>query len=201
MEYTVKARSKSNVKASETAVIATENWKGYSYHPYCTAQLEYVKDKGFQVLLTCYESAPLQRYKNFMDPVWTDSCLEFFANFAPQNTDCYLNFEMNSAGAWLVGFGPRRDGRVVPECFQNYQKPPKATVEADRWSVKLFLELDVLKELFGDFTPEDGYRFRGNFFKCGDETPAEHYLSWNPIEIEEPDFHRPDFFGDFVIRF
>ncbi|WP_336524905.1 carbohydrate-binding family 9-like protein, partial [Bacteroides acidifaciens] len=21
------------------------------------------------------------------------------------------------------------------------------------------------------------------------------FLSWNPIEIEKPDFHRPDFFG------
>lgn len=200
MEYTVKTHSRSRMESVPATEIATENWEGYSYRPHCTAQLEYIKDKGFQVKLVCYESAPLARYKNFMDPVWTDSCLEFFVNFAPQNTNKYLNFEMNSAGAWLVGWGENRDNRVVPEAFQAYAKPPKAVVEADRWSVSLFLELDLMKSLFGDFDPQDGYRFRGNFYKCGDETPAEHYLSWNPIGVPEPDFHVSEFFGDLVIQ-
>ncbi|WP_449033796.1 carbohydrate-binding family 9-like protein, partial [Prevotella sp.] len=26
-----------------------------------------------------------------------------------------------------------------------------------------------------------------------------HFLSWNPIDLPAPDFHRPDFFGE--IRF
>lgn len=34
-----------------------------------------------------------------------------------------------------------------------------------------------------------------NFYKCGDATTEPHYLSWNSIETDNPDFHRPDFFG------
>ena len=36
---------------------------------------------------------------------------------------------------------------------------------------------------------------KANFYKCGDNMPQKHYLSWHPIEIEKPNFHRPDHFG------
>ena len=41
----------------------------------------------------------------------------------------------------------------------------------------------------------DGKEVKANFYKCGDELQTPHFLSWNPIKIEKPDFHRPDFFG------
>jgi hypothetical protein len=40
---------------------------------------------------------------------------------------------------------------------------------------------------------------RANFYKCGDGTSVPHYVSWNPIEVENPDFHRPEFFGELVM--
>ena len=64
---------------------------------------------------------------------------------------------------------------------------------------EVFLPLKDMKELFGDFDPQPGYRFLGNFYKCGDETPAEHYLSWHPITSAGPDFHRPECFGTLEI--
>jgi hypothetical protein len=39
------------------------------------------------------------------------------------------------------------------------------------------------------------WEIKANFYKCGDELQTPHFLSWNPIEIDQPDFHRPDFFG------
>ncbi len=41
-----------------------------------------------------------------------------------------------------------------------------------------------------------GRSVKANFYKCGDELPEPHYLSWNPINLEKPNFHTPDFFGD-----
>ena len=41
----------------------------------------------------------------------------------------------------------------------------------------------------------DGKSIRANFYKCGDKLQTPHFLSWNPINVETPDFHRPDFFG------
>jgi hypothetical protein len=41
----------------------------------------------------------------------------------------------------------------------------------------------------------DGMTATGNVYKCGDNLPVPHFISWNPITTENPDFHRPDFFG------
>ena len=46
-----------------------------------------------------------------------------------------------------------------------------------------------------NFTLESGKIIRANFYKCGDLTPQEHYLSWNPMTSETPAFHRPCDFG------
>jgi hypothetical protein len=46
----------------------------------------------------------------------------------------------------------------------------------------------------------DGKTIKGNFYKCGDKTSVPHFLSWNPIILPSPDFHRPDFFGEFSFR-
>jgi len=44
-----------------------------------------------------------------------------------------------------------------------------------------------------EFVNPQGRLFKANFYKCGDELPLPHYLSWNPIYTETPDFYRPDF--------
>ncbi|MBQ9545452.1 MAG: HAD-IA family hydrolase [Clostridia bacterium] len=193
MEYVVRTKK----APAETAAIASINWLGYRYKPACTARLVYDEGKGFEVTLVCREANPLARYKGFYEPVWTDSCMEFFANFAPQNTDNFFNLEMNSAGGWLFGFGPERDGREpLGEIAKKWDFAPKAKVFSDHWQVSAYFKLGMLFELFGEFDPKPGYTFRGNFFKCGEETPMEHYLSWSPIVSPGPDFHRPEFFGD-----
>ena len=43
-------------------------------------------------------------------------------------------------------------------------------------------------------------RLRANFYKCGDETAHPHFLSWSPIGTPSPDFHRPEFFGELILR-
>ena len=46
-----------------------------------------------------------------------------------------------------------------------------------------------------DINSLDGRSIRANFYKCGDLLQKPHFLSWNPIPVEKPDFHRPDHFG------
>ena len=48
-------------------------------------------------------------------------------------------------------------------------------------------------------TSLDGQTIRANFYKCGDNLETPHFLSWNPIELEKPNFHCPEFFG--MLRF
>jgi hypothetical protein len=43
-----------------------------------------------------------------------------------------------------------------------------------------------------------GVECRGNIYKCGDALPVPHYVSWRPIDTPDPDFHRPEYFGQIV---
>jgi cellulose/xylan binding protein with CBM9 domain len=40
-----------------------------------------------------------------------------------------------------------------------------------------------------------GQTWRGNLFKCGDETSHPHWASWAPIG-QELNFHQPEKFGE-----
>ena len=40
-----------------------------------------------------------------------------------------------------------------------------------------------------------GLKATANFMKCGDETSDPHFVTWAPIATENPDYHRPEFFG------
>ena len=35
-----------------------------------------------------------------------------------------------------------------------------------------------------------------NFYKCGDDLPEPHFVSWNKIEAPTPNFHLPKYFGE-----
>ena len=61
------------------------------------------------------------------------------------------------------------------------------------WEVALVIPYTVFFK--HHITSLDGKIITANFYKCGDELQTPHFLSWNPIKIEKPDFHRPDFFG------
>ena len=37
-----------------------------------------------------------------------------------------------------------------------------------------------------------------NFYKCADATSMPHYVTWNPVLTDKPDFHRPEFFGELI---
>ena len=45
-----------------------------------------------------------------------------------------------------------------------------------------------------------GLKSNANFYKCGDKSAEEHYLSWNSIATERPDFHRPEYFGSIIFE-
>jgi hypothetical protein len=61
------------------------------------------------------------------------------------------------------------------------------------------LTVDIPFSLLGIDAHNLPASIKANFYKCGDETSVPHYVSWNPIEVENPDFHRPEFFGELVM--
>ncbi len=181
------------------ARINTYRWRT-GHAPKAEARLVFVAEHGFYLHMRCAESSPRAVYRDYMDPVYTDSCLEFFADWLGDGR--YINLEMNANGAQLSCIGPNRHHRTpIAERTGGDIFPIKAEVFTDAWCVTATLPLDLLARVLGVkcLTVGPGFAFRGNFYKCGDATAMPHYGMWHPVESEHPDFHRPEFFGKIVV--
>lgn len=132
--------------------------------------------------------------------IWEDSCVEFFC--MPAGDGIYYNVECNCTGKLLVAVGKDRNERLAApaEIMQSIDRwaslgttPFDTRLEPTKWELALRLPIAAFfKHKFDSF---DGLTASGNFYKCGDCLPVPHFISWNPITTENPDFHRPEFFG------
>lgn len=200
--YTIKIITDSfQVESAVPVHVDVYNWGG-DYRPETTARLCFIEGKGFALRLCCKESNPTATVQPPYGHVCIDSCIEFFANFAPDVPHSpYINFEVNALGTMCCEFGEK--GGVRPRFEANNIPFPTISTfkQEDCWGANLFIGLDTLKAVYGeDFTIGKGDRIRGNFFKCGDKTPNPHYGSYTKIGWEYPSFHQPQFFADMMIE-
>ena len=151
--------------------------------------------ESLYVRLRAAEEDIRAEYTAPLSPVHRDSCLEFF--FMPEGGDRYFNFEINPNGCLHIGFGHgRHDSTVLyrrdaAELFAiRTQRTP------DGWEAAYRIPLAFLRLFYPEFLFEGV--LRANVYKCGDDTPHPHYLAWNPVLTETPDFHRPEYFGKMV---
>ena len=148
--------------------------------------------RNLYVRLRASEKHIRAEYSAPLSPVCQDSCLEFF--FMPEGEDRYFNFEINPNGCLHVGFGRGRGDRTVlyrRDMDTLFAIRPLKT--PDGWEVFYRIPLSFLRLFWPDFTFTGN--LRANVYKCGDLTLHEHYLAWNPVTSETPDFHRPQDFG------
>ena len=149
-------------------------------------------EEALYASLRAAEAEIRAKYTAPLSPVHRDSCLEFF--FMPEKGDRYFNFEVNPNGCMHIGFGHNRADRVVltrrddAEFFRI-----KSERTPDGWAVSYRIPLSFLRLFYPEFAFSG--LLRANAYKCGDDTAHPHYLSWNPVNSLQPDFHRPEDFG------
>ena len=193
MNYIIPIEKEIDFSRAEKAMISNYKWtEGYSPEAY--AQLICILGRGFALRMTCKEVNPKAVYTNYNDPVYKDSCMEFFASFNPESNK-YMNFEMNSNGAFLAAVRTERANKTPIDTLAPLPEV-KAVHAEDGWSVEVFFSNELIGALFGKDSFKSGESFKGNFYKCGDDMPQKHYLSWNPIGTERPNFHTPQYFGE-----
>ena len=148
--------------------------------------------EALHVHLRAVEKNIRAEYTVPLSPVCLDSCLEFF--FMPEKEDRYFNFEINPNGCLYIGFGHgRQDSTTLyrENMKELFDIRPQKTQNG--WEVFYRIPLSFLRLFVPDFTFTGA--LRANVYKCGDLTEHRHYLSWNPVTSETPDFHRPGDFG------
>ncbi len=196
MVYKLPYRKGFNFTDAEVAKIAYSPW--YPDSPRGVFQAAFIEGQGMLVQITSYEKNPLATFHHNDDPVWTDSCVECFVNFAPDRDDRYLNIEVSAGGGVLIGVGPGREDRLPITDFAPYPKVT-VTVRDESWDALYLIPLSLIEAVYGKIDFKPGYAFKGNFNMCREE--GWHYCqTWNPIETPRADFHRPEFFGDLILE-
>ena len=185
----------------EPANIDCYRWDVNGYRPHAEARVMY-DERGLHVVLTAQE-AEIRAQAEMRGAICTDSCLEFF--FQPDvNCARYVNVEMNPLGIHMIGIGEGRFNRFeaaqlpLPNMQINYTALPPDDYAAEAWGIAYTVPAGFLKLWFGvELKP--GLQMRGNFYKCGDKSRYEHYGMWNEVEVDKPDFHRPEYFGKLAL--
>lgn len=155
-------------------------------------------EAAIYVRLRAWETEIRAEHSGLLQSVCEDSCLEFFLR--PTDDLRYFNFEFNPNCALYLGYGTNVTEltRLIvadePALFQ-----PKAARLSDGWEITYRVPFAFIRRFFPDFTPCEGLAMYGNCYKCGDLTVRQHYLSWNPMRCDTPQFHRPQDFGRLIL--
>ncbi len=155
-------------------------------------------DTGIHVHLSCKEQNIRKELTQKFDPIWEDSCLEFFIR--PTEDLHYFNFEFNANCALFLGYckGKPNIIRLILPNHMNTFKPVVNFTEGG-WEITYTIPFQFIQNFFHDFQPKSGLQFYGNCYKCGDKTVIPHYLMWNPIP-EGISFHAPEHFGRLILE-
>jgi len=176
------------------------NWaKEYPYRPITQFNIARSKDSLF-IKYSVRGSMLRAIYSNDQEPVNEDSCVEFFCKL-PDN-DKYMNFEFNCIGTCKASKRVERNKDVTPYSKEELSMIKRFPTLGRRafnemegmfdWELTVKIPLRVM-----GINPNNlPKKILGNFYKCADGTDSRHFVTWSPVKTEQPDFHRPEFFGE-----
>lgn len=177
-------------------------WSDYPYKPLATFNIAHTEKSLYIDFFVRCNYLRAENYTN-NSPVSQDSCVEFFVSPKADDT-LYYNFEFNCIGT--VNASHRRE-RKNPARLSDDEiaqimryascgtRPFKEMEGIFAWNLLVVIPLS----LFGVKYSGIPLTLRANFYKCASATSAPHYLTWNPVHAERPDFHRPMDFGKLVL--
>ncbi len=178
---------------AEVASVSINNWKQFDYIPKTEARLLY-SDYGIHIRFMTNERPLLARYTAQNDPVSKDSCVEFFLR--PNGNDKrYINFEFNPFGTMYAAARiVRDDKKFFPEDKHYFEVI--SYVDDGVWLLQFVIPFAFLETYYGSYTK----KMYGNLYKCGGDVTHEHYLSYYPLDPKEVNFHKPEYFGEFILE-
>ncbi|MBR5638641.1 MAG: hypothetical protein IKW83_02645 [Muribaculaceae bacterium] len=182
----------------EHEIVECVNWQEeFPYKPFCSFVVA-VSLTRLYVFYSVISKDLRAVHTSDLSPVAEDSCVEFFMQIPGQEE--YWNFEFNCIGTLNASHRVERTNptRLTPEelaSIGRYSSCGNEMIEEQDgtfcWDLVVSIPLKLVG-LDGDNLPD---YVTGNFYKCGSKTAHPHYVSWNAIDSDRPDFHRPECFG------
>lgn len=127
------------------------------------------------------------------EKLWERDVFEIFVAPDAKNSRRYFEFEAAPTGEWLdLEMFISEDGERQPDFVYNSGMEVAAQI--------LDIEIQVLMKIGWDAfgkRPAAGDVWRGNLFRCIGFGKNRGYLTWQPTQTAEPNFHVPDKFGSF----
>ncbi len=181
-----------------TNSIQIVNWDEFSYVPKAQFRIGHT---GNEIWLKYYVNEnhlrALETRTN--GDVYKDSCVEFFVSHDNEN---YYNFEFSCIGTTHLAWGSGRNNRkfVDPKVVEKIaiksslgNQPFDNKSGEFNWEMMIRIPLESFA--YSKLKSFKELKATANFYKCGDETKVPHYVTWNPVKTENPDYHRPEYFG------
>lgn len=176
------------------------NWPTqFPYKPDCRVKIARSTDSLF-LHFKVVEKDIQALYANDHDPVWQDSCVEFFCKLPEQKS--YFNFEFNCIGTCLATKRDSRTDNIIPfnkeqmASIKRYASLGSTPFESKSGVFEWKLTVEIPLFLIGVVPGLLPDKLKANFYKCADESLVPHYLSWSLIATPDPDFHCPEYFGE-----
>ena len=181
--------------------IHSVNWKEYPYCP--IAVFDIARSKTCLYLRYFIKGYSLKAvYNENGSNVHKDSCVEFFCK-KPEDKQ-YINFEFNCIGTCDAA---HRESREIKTPFtaeeyaqiRHYATAGTQPFEERKGIHSGELTVAIPFRLMGIDEEHLPQKLLANFYHCADETDYPRFISWNPIDVPSPDFHRPEYFGEIYL--
>ena len=179
--------------------IGCDPWGRSVYTPEAAVRVCYGND-AFYVRFDITEDHILAVNTQPNGPVHEDSCVEWFINPCPDISDKYVNFEINAIGTMHAALGAGRHERKLLDAAMHGMVDIKPYIDSPYWRMEYTVPFEFFHRLYGAIDFTNGYKMKGNFYKCSNNNRKPHWLCWNKIGSPQPDFHRPEWFGDIILQ-
>ena len=186
----------------QRCIIDSINWeKQFPYHPLSSFTIAH---DGKYIYIDFFVRCNYLKAENYENnsPVSQDSCVEFFV--APKGDNHYWNFEFNCIGTTNASHRTERKNptRLTDDEISQIiryascgNKPFQELEGIFSWNLLVAIPLSLIGVEYNN----SPIKMKGNFYKCASGCTQPHYMSWNPIYTENPDFHRQEFFGNIIL--
>lgn len=181
------------------------NWESFPYRPEVTFRMAHHDNQIWLKFYVKEENILAQRTQT-NSATHRDSCVEFFLD--PLGDGNYYNFEFNCIGVTHLAYGPDRhertfvDAAIIEKKIRIESTLGNQAFEERKggheWEMTVVIPAALLIHHKGLVL--EGLGAKANFYKCADDTSRPHYLSWNAVGTEGPDFHQPSFFGNLIFE-